>query len=92
MKNLSFYLCIFVLSPIFFEGCIEPVYIPSKVNAPLFHSAEHFYGSISAVANSGATAAIAYSPIESFYVGASGNITSGISPYQSDFSTKFFLR
>ncbi len=90
MRHLQKILMVLLLVSIsLLEGCIQPVYLPNKVTAPLFHGNEKYYISASGVEKSGFTAAIAYSPVKSFYIGAGGNITSNVTPYTSDFSTKF---
>ncbi|MFI5264308.1 MAG: hypothetical protein ACHQM6_07325, partial [Candidatus Kapaibacterium sp.] len=66
------------------------VYLPNKIQTPIFHEKGEVYASASYTGNSGYGATLAYSPINSLFIEAGGNLTPAVKPFISNNSTKFF--
>ena len=71
-------------------SCIQPIYYPNKIHTPMLDGQGKFYANLAASGNSGWNGAIAYSPLNSFYIEAGGNIAPGIRQFQGDYKTSFF--
>lgn len=71
-------------------SCSQPVYLPNKIQTPIFREKGEIYGSASYTGNSGYGATLAYSPFNSFFIEAGGNMTKAVKPFASNNSTKFF--
>jgi hypothetical protein len=70
--------------------CSQPVYLPNKIHTPIFREKEEAVASASYTGSSGFGATLAYSPINSLFIEAGGNITPAVTPFKSNNSTNFF--
>ena len=70
--------------------CSQPVYLPNKIHTPIFREKGEVVASASFTGSSGYGATLAYSPINSFFIEAGGNMTPALKPFISNNSTRFF--
>ena len=70
--------------------CSQPIYLPNKIQVPIFPEQGKFYANGSYAGNSGYGLTLAYSPIKSLFVEGGGNISPVVKPFVSSNSTKFF--